>query len=251
MPAIRRARLPIRHAYKLFGPSRPPGVILRPMSKPDPAWLPETRQFCQGAGIPIVGWGPNLLTVEARGKARAQEITSQLGSLGFQPIDNAGNRYAGLLDLSKDPAALREQIHNFDVTKPCWQDSAQPLIWALGALLLIPWFSSSDPREPYWMVAPLGLGSLAMFVYEALRIWGYRAEFSSDALRVRRYFRWKEIPWDRVLSVHTKRSSGRSESVTLMLVPRDRDVLGTFFGPFASALRDRIATEVHNHHNAH
>jgi len=220
------------------------------MSKPDPVWLPETRQFCKGAGIPIVGWGPNLLTVEAKGKVRAEEITTQLGSLGFQPLDNAGNRYAGLLDLSKDPVALREPIHAFDVTKPCWQDSLQPFIWAIGALLLIPWLTSSDPRDPYWLAAPLGLGSLAMLTYECLRIWGYRAEFNSDALRVRRHFHWKEIPWERVLSVHTKRSSGRSESVTLVLVPRDREALGTFFGPFASALRDRIAREIHNRHVA-
>jgi hypothetical protein len=89
-----------------------------------------------------------------------------------------------------------------------------------------------------------------MLTYECLRIWGYRAEFNSDALRVRRHFHWKEIPWERVLSVHTKRSSGRSESVTLVLVPRDREALGTFFGPFASALRDRIALEIHNRHVA-
>jgi hypothetical protein len=220
------------------------------MSKPDPIWLAETRQFCQGAGIPIVGYGPNLLTVEARGKERAQEITSQLSSLGFQAIDNRGNTYAGLLDLSKNPGALHEQLHHFDVTHSCWQDSAQPFIWAIGALLLIPWLLNSDPREPYWMVAPLGLGSLAMFVYEASRIWGYRAEFTHDALRVRRYFSWRAYSWTHILSVHTKRCSSRSESVTLVCTPRDREVLGTFFGPFASALRDRIAAEMHDHHTA-
>jgi hypothetical protein len=217
------------------------------MSKPDPIWLAETRQFCQGAGIPIVGYGPNLLTVEARGKERAQEITSQLSSLGFQAIDNAGNRYAGLLDLSKNPAALHPQLHHFDVTRACWQDSAQPVIWAIGALLIIPAFTGSDPREPYWLAAPLGMGSLAMFLYEALRIWGYRAEFTHDALRVRRYFQWKEIPWAEILSVHTKCASKRSESVTLVREPHGREVLGSFFGPFACALRNRIHDELEQH----
>jgi hypothetical protein len=220
------------------------------MSKPDPVWLAETRQFCQGAGIPIVGYGPNLLTVEARGKVRAAEVATQLGTLGFQAIDNAGNRYAGLLDLSKDPGALHAHTWDFDVTKPCWQDSAQPFIWALGSLLIIPAFTGSDPREPYWLAAPLGMGSLAMFVYEALRIWGYRMEFTDSALRVRRYFQWKEIPWEHVLSVHTRCASRRSESVTLVLVPREREVLGSFFGPFACALRDRIRDEMQQHHHA-
>jgi hypothetical protein len=217
------------------------------MSKPDPVWLAETRNFCQGAGIPIVGYGPNVLTVEARGKVRSQEIATQLGTLGFQAIENRGNTYAGLLDLSKDPAALHAFTWTFDVTHPCWQDAARPLLWALGSLLLIPVFLTNDPREPYWLIAPLGLGALAMFVHEAFRIWGWRAEFDTDVLRLRRNFRWKEIPWTQIASVHTKHSSARESGVILLLSDHERECAGTFFGPFARALRDSIATEIHNH----
>ena len=75
------------------------------MSKATPAWLAETKQYCDSAGIPIIAWGPNLLTVEARGIARAKEVAAQMGALGFQEIPCAGNIRAGLLDLSKDPVA--------------------------------------------------------------------------------------------------------------------------------------------------
>jgi hypothetical protein len=39
-----------------------------------PPWLDEARNFCRSAGITIMGWGPNLLTVEAKSPERAEQI---------------------------------------------------------------------------------------------------------------------------------------------------------------------------------
>lgn len=77
------------------------------MGKQDPPWLQETRDLCQSSGINIVGWGPNMHTVEAKSDSRATEIASQLAQLGFKPVQDEDNSYAGLLDLSKNPEALQ------------------------------------------------------------------------------------------------------------------------------------------------
>ncbi|MGA8034369.1 MAG: hypothetical protein WB985_00225 [Candidatus Acidiferrales bacterium] len=214
------------------------------MSLPDPVWLPQTRQYCKCAGIRIVGWGPNLLTVEAKSDARAKDIASQLDSFGFHPLASDDNAHAGLLDLSKDPEAVIAQIRSYDVTQPCWQDAAQPVIWGVCSLLLIPGLAGSDPREPYWLIAPLGIGALVMFLHEAARIWGWRAEFTDGAFRVRRNFRWETILWERIASVHTKDAPGREDTVRLMLIPREQLTIGTFYAPFARALRDKICAEL-------
>jgi hypothetical protein len=86
------------------------------MGKQNPAWLQETRDFCGNSGIKIVGWGPELLTVEAKSEARASEIAAQLGQLGFEPIPDEDNVYAGLLDLSKNPAAILAKKASLDVS---------------------------------------------------------------------------------------------------------------------------------------
>jgi hypothetical protein len=214
------------------------------MSPSDPAWLPQTRQYCKCAGIRIVGWGPNLLTVEAKSDERAKAIASELGSFGFHPLDSEGNAHAGLLDLSKDPDAAAAQVRAYDLTRPCWQDSAQPVIWGVCSLLLIPGLAGSDPREPYWLIAPLGIGALVMFLHEAARIWGWRAEFTEGAFRVRRNFRWETILWERIASVHTKDKPGREDTVRLTLIPNEPLTVGTFYAPFARALRDAICAEL-------
>ena len=226
------------------------------MSKSTPAWLAETKQYCESAGIPIVAWGPNLLTVEARGLARAKEVAAQMGALGFQEIPCAGNSRAGLLDLSKDPAALRAEAHartygrgSFDLTRPCWQDTIQPAVWLLFSMLLIPGLvAGDDPREPYWLIAPLGLATLVMFVHEGTRIWGWRMEMSDAGVRVRRNFMWKEIPWSAIERVSPCASRGRERSVTLTLADAHRESLGTFFSPFAQQLRAKIEAELALHH---
>jgi hypothetical protein len=226
------------------------------MSKATPAWLAETQEYCKSAGIPIVAWGPNLLTVEAHGYARAREVVAQMGALGFQEIPCAGNIRAGLLDLSKDPAALRAEaaarLHrspSFDLTHPCWQDTIQPTVWLFFSLLLIPGLlTSNDPREPYWLIAPLGIATLAMFLHEAARIWGWRMEMTDAGIRVRRNFMWKEIPWSAIERVSPCATRGHERSVTLTLADAHRESLGTFFSPFARQLRAKLESELALHH---
>jgi hypothetical protein len=226
------------------------------MSKSTPAWLAETKQYCESAGIPIVAWGPNLITVEARGSVRAKEVATQMGALGFQEIPCAGNVRAGLLDLSKDPIALREEAHArihgrnaFDLTHPCWQDTIQPAVWLLLSMLLIPGLmTGDDPREPYWLIAPLGFATLAMFLHEGARIWGWRMEITDAGVRVRRNFFWKEIPWEAIERVSPCVSRGHERSVTLTLADTHRESLGTFFSPFAQQLRTKLESELAVHH---
>ena len=85
-------------------------AILVRGNKEKPPWLDETRDFCRRAGISIVGWGSNMLTVEAKSPDRATEIASQLGQLGFKVVRNEDDEYAGLLNLSQDPDAVQAAI---------------------------------------------------------------------------------------------------------------------------------------------
>jgi hypothetical protein len=71
--------------------------------KDQPAWLDQARAFCRGAGITIVGWGPQHLVVEAKSAGRSREIAEQLAPMGFTAVPNVDDAYAGLLDLSHDP----------------------------------------------------------------------------------------------------------------------------------------------------
>lgn len=47
-----------------------------------------------------MGWGPNALIVEAKSPERAAEISAQLANLGFRPVPDPDDDYAGLLTLS-------------------------------------------------------------------------------------------------------------------------------------------------------
>ena len=68
--------------------------------KDQPAWLAGAREFCRSAGITLAAWGPHALVVEAKSPERAAEITAQLASLGFQPVEDPDDAYAGLLTLT-------------------------------------------------------------------------------------------------------------------------------------------------------
>ena len=61
-------------------------------------------------------WGPDLLTVEAKSPERAKEITAQLGRLGFKVIEDEDDEYAGMLNLSRNPAATQAAIASFDIS---------------------------------------------------------------------------------------------------------------------------------------
>src|SRR5215470_1763595 len=138
-----------------------------------PVWLDEVRQFCSRAGINIMGWGPDLLTVEAKSRERAQQIASQLATLGFKVVENEDSAYAGMLDLSRNPDAVQARIASFDISKRRWDEQIVPLLWALGALLLIPGISRSNSRYP-WVTPSLGALSLFLFFWDGTRIWGWR-----------------------------------------------------------------------------
>jgi hypothetical protein len=65
-----------------------------------PGWLEGTREFCRGAGISIMAWGPKSLVVEAKSPQRADEIARQLANLGFEAVQDEDDACAGLLTLS-------------------------------------------------------------------------------------------------------------------------------------------------------
>jgi len=66
----------------------------------NPRWLDSAREFCNARNITIVGWGPHALVVEAKSSERAAEISTQLANLGFKPVADPEDRYAGILTLS-------------------------------------------------------------------------------------------------------------------------------------------------------
>ena len=66
----------------------------------DPRWLKSARELCNARNINIMGWGPHALMVEAKGPERAAEIAAQLANLGFQPVPDPEDGYAGILTLS-------------------------------------------------------------------------------------------------------------------------------------------------------
>jgi hypothetical protein len=212
------------------------------MAKPNPPWLEETRDFCRSAGIKIMGWGPDLLTVEAKSPARAGEIAAQLAPLGLKPVPDDDNAYAGLLDLAKNPAAIQAQKTSGDISHRRWDERILPIIEAVCSLLLVP--RLYDNRDPYWAGFPIGLFALIMFFRDAPRIWGWKLEILPVGIHVRRNFRWSTIPWDQIHSVENAPSGGRTESVDIKLVSRLSDRLGTFGVAFARRLRDRLREEL-------
>lgn len=70
------------------------------MAKQKPAWFDRTKEFCTGAGIRIMAWGPSQLVVEAKSPEQAGEIARQLSHLGFKAVDDEGDAYAGMLTLT-------------------------------------------------------------------------------------------------------------------------------------------------------
>ena len=214
------------------------------MGKANPAWLSEARDFCKNSGIKIVGWGPNLLTVEAKSDQRAAEIATQLAPLGFHAIQNEDSANAGWLDLSKNPAALNSQIASLDVSHRRWDEQIVPLIFAVCSLLLVPAFYGKDTRTPYPVGFVLGLLSLILFFREGARIWGWKLEILPEGVRVRRYFRWSTIPWEQIHAVQTVEAGKSDEEVLVKLASHSTENLGKFGCAFARRLRDRLRIEI-------
>lgn len=200
-----------------------------------------------------MGWGPNLLTVEAKSPERATHIASQFAQLGFKPLPNEDNAYAGMLDLSPDPDAIRShsasRLAAVDISRRPLQERIIPLIWALGWLLLLHGAVQNNDNPDKWPSLVIGVVGVALFFWDGARIWGWKLEIIPSSLRVRRFFRWSAFPWERILAVNiTEETRGsRRQIVVLGLTPRSIEKLGAFYGPFAEDLRDRLRDELSKH----
>jgi len=223
-------------------------AILVQENKEKPSWLDETRDFCRRAGISVVGWGPNMLTVEANSSTRATEIANQLGQLGFKVVKDEDDEHAGLLSLSQNPDAVQAAIHQrtatLDISRRRWPERVEPLFWLIGSFLLIPGVAPSNSRTPAGFAYSLGLICLVAFFWDGARIWGWRLELLPAGLRIRRYFRWTMIPWNQIRSVESV-SAGRSqEALVVKLASRKSERLGKFDVVYARNTRDRLRQEV-------
>src|SRR5215469_17824398 len=122
-----------------------------------PDWLPQAQDFCRSAGINIMGWGPNLLTVEAKTRESAHSIASQLSQLGFKVVESEDNAYAGVLDLSKNPEAVQAKINSFDISRRRWDEQIEPVLWGiLGVFLLFQGLRGRHEGTPPSLMLPLG-----------------------------------------------------------------------------------------------
>jgi len=223
-------------------------AILARGNKEKPVWLDEARELCRRERISVVGWGPNMLTVEAKSPTRAAEIANHLGQLGLKVVKNADDEDAGLLDLSPDPNAIEESIRRqtaaFDISRPRWSTQVEPLVFLLGSSLLIPKIATSDGRTPAWTAYSLGLICLIAFFWDAARIWGWRLELLPGGLRVRRYFRWTTIPWDGIRSVESVSAGRNEEALVLKLTAHNSERLGKFDVVYVRNVRDRLRQEL-------
>jgi hypothetical protein len=93
-----------------------------------------------------------------------------------QPTGNKPNRRIA----AKNPAAIEARIASFDISRLRWDEQIEPLIWALGTLLLVPGLSTNAGRYPHGVTLPLGVLSLALFFWDGRRIWGWRLEMLPD-----------------------------------------------------------------------
>lgn len=220
-------------------------AILAPArGKPD--WLDEARAFCRDRKINIAAWGPDLLTVESGSPERDREIASQLAQVGFHVVENPENGEAGLLDLSRNPQAVQNEIGEFDISHRRWGEQIEPLIWAGGSAAFFASAFSRTARYPAWFTFALGVLFALVFAWDGLRVWTWRLELLPAGVRVRRYGRWATIPWEQIRAIDSHRAKfGRGQvSVTLKLDSHSVEPLGIFVDAFGINLRDRIRYEL-------
>jgi Bacterial PH domain len=234
-------------------------AILSRGNRSKPPWLAQARDFCRANGITVLGWGPNMLTVEAKTSERAAQIASKLAPLGFRPVANEDDAHAGMLELSPDPDAIRSHLASrlaaVDVSRRLLQERIIPLLWALGWLLLLHGATQNNNDGDKWVSLAVGTVGVAMFFWDGARIWGWKLEITPSSLRVRRFFRWSDFPWEQIRSVNISEETrgSRRQIVVVALTPRSTEKLGAFYGPFAEDLRDRLRNELAKHapHVAH
>lgn len=216
------------------------------MSRTDPAWLPEARDLCRSAGISIVGWGPEALTVEAKSAARAGEIAAQFAQLGFRPMADEDDESAGLLTLSRTAGlAVQPQApaRNVDLTRRPFLDLLTPPFELLLSLASL-WYNRTEPQPRATLGLVLGFVLLLMFFWDVFRMWGWKMDMSGEGLRIRRYFKWTEVSWNDIHSVDTVNAGRYRELVILRASGRPELNLGRFPIPFARALRDGLRARI-------
>lgn len=220
------------------------------MSKETPVWLPEARESCRNSGIEIEGWGADTLLVKAESPERAKQVASQLRFLGLEPIEDEDDAEAGMLLLSRNPAATRAKQKANRVPGDL---SRMPVIARVGPVFtgLLSIFSlcySATQSPPIsWRVAVPGSIVLIYSLWEGSRVWGWRLEMSPEELRVRYRFQWTAIPWTQIRAVKTETSYNHGAAfvtVTLTRASKPPLRLGTFGEPFARGLRDRLRKEI-------
>lgn len=247
------ATLPARKPFGSFRYTLSMAILARTASKEKPAWLNETRDFCKTAGIKIVGWGPDMLTVEAKSPDRSSQIIAQLGQLGFRAVENEDSANAGWLDLSRNPEKIiadqTQRIASLDVSRRRWIEQIEPLFFALGSLMLVPGLNfNRDMREPRILVILMGVVCVPLFFWDGARIWGWRLELLPGSLRIRRYYSWTAIPWEQISKVELVFVPRNQGSVTLTLTSNSSLKLGKFGYAFAEGLRDRLRFELDKRH---
>ena len=218
------------------------------MSKEEPDWLRGTKEFCRSARIEVMGWGPETLVVKAESPERARQVASQLRSLGLEPIEDKDDAEAGLLLLSRNPAATLAKQNDgrisVDVLRRPWNERLGPIL--AGALAL--WFFWERLTQPASKGRNAFLVSafLLISLWDASRAWGWKLEMSPEELRMRRYFRWTGVPWAQISAADATASGwGRGqETITLTLRSGEKRSLGSFGYRFARQLRDRLSTEI-------
>ncbi len=195
-----------------------------------------------------MGWGPHMLTLEAKSPDRAREIASQLGQFGLKIVENEDDAYAGLLNLSPDPEAILAIERKF---RSRYSDfSRRPLIdlltpaFELTFSMFFFWVCAVESGSKSAKFAVMGSVLLLLFVWDGLRIWGWNLQISAQELRVRRFFAWKAIPWTDIRSVQARAGGRYQETVTLTLVSDKSLNLGRFGFLFARALRDRLRQQI-------
>lgn len=224
-------------------------AILAP-AKGKPDWLDEARAFCRDRNIKIAAWGPDLLTVESGSPDRDRAIASQFAQIGFHVVENSETSEAGLLDLSRNPEAIRNAIASFNISRRPMGELIAPLVPAVLSVWIFVMAFRTSSQNPALSIL-LAVASALFFVWYALTAWTWRLELRPDSLHIRRYGRWATIPWNQIRAVDSV-SPGRSRvSVILKLESQPAEKLGTFANAFGINLRDRLRYELAQRRHEH
>jgi hypothetical protein len=232
-----------------------PRAILCCMSKEKPPWLQATREFCGSVGIEICGWGTDTLVVKTVSRDDAAQVASQFRSLGFEPIEDEDDASAGLLTLSRVPAATLAkqqcgQSSSTDISRPPSTERITAAVLASLGICVILFAAGSalisfSSRSGSWF-SLFGLGAMMILLATGSGL-TWKLQITPTKLLIRRWLPWSAIPWSQIRSVQMGEASRGRRRVMLVLMSDSTLNLGTFPGSFACVLRDRLREEVSQH----